>query len=29
MVRLRKGDLFVVPHGVEYRPRARDEAQSS
>jgi mannose-6-phosphate isomerase-like protein (cupin superfamily) len=26
MVRLRKGDLFVVPHGVEHRPGARDEA---
>jgi mannose-6-phosphate isomerase-like protein (cupin superfamily) len=25
-VQLRKGDLFVVPRGVEHRPRARDEA---
>jgi mannose-6-phosphate isomerase-like protein (cupin superfamily) len=26
-VRLRKGELFVVPRGVEHRPRAREEAQ--
>ena len=25
-VQLRKGDLFVVPRGVEHRPRARKEA---
>jgi mannose-6-phosphate isomerase-like protein (cupin superfamily) len=25
-VQLRKGDLFVVPRGVEHRPRAREEA---
>ena len=25
-VQLVKGDLFVVPRGVEHRPRARDEA---
>jgi mannose-6-phosphate isomerase-like protein (cupin superfamily) len=25
-VQLRKGDLFVVPRGVEHRPRARAEA---
>lgn len=25
-VRLRKGDLFVVPRGVEHRPRADKEA---
>ena len=25
-VRLRKGDLFVVPRGVEHRPRAEKEA---
>jgi glyoxylate utilization-related uncharacterized protein len=25
-VQLRKGDLFVVPRGVEHHPRARDEA---
>jgi len=25
-VQLRKGELFVVPRGVEHRPRARDEA---
>ena len=25
-VRLRRGDLFVVPRGVEHRPRAEQEA---
>jgi mannose-6-phosphate isomerase-like protein (cupin superfamily) len=25
-VQLVRGDLFVVPRGVEHRPRARDEA---